>query len=329
MRKKILSVILTGIMVSVMLSGCGSTTDAGENAAEPAEEQTETEEPEEESEEIVEGEETEPEIITVYLPVKEAGSKEDGSSTGYNEREYDDYGNRIKCTYYNSDGSLDSAEEAEYEYDNVGRVLKKTTYRSNEDGEKYVYGETECEYNKGKLLKSSTTTYEHDEEDIELAGYTHYVYEREYDDKGNIVKTVFTLYLTDGSEEKVEDTYEYDAEGREIKCIMIGSAGWKSIAEYEYDENGSKILDRETTTYKSGIEENYETKWIYEYEYNEAGNIVKKAYFIEGNTSKKFEEEYDANGNMIKHSLILDDDYIDITEYEYIQMQVPDVPKVD
>lgn len=334
MKKKILSMITVGMVISVLLLGCGSTPtvekpnvvteEASEGTAEKTEENAESEE-QEQVEEM-----KEPEIITVYLKVKET-IDQDGYTWLSHEYEYDDYGNEIKNTNYGSSGDLGEITETAYEYDANGRILKKAIHITGESGETFTSEEAEYEYdNKGKLLKS-TTTYFSDEVWLEMSGETHSVYECEYDDRGNVVKMVSTRYTANGPEEVDEDNYEYeyDAEGRIIKEIAIYSEDAKNIIEYEYDENGSRILNRGIVIYEDGTEEVIgEDKTIYEYEYNEAGNVIKRTYAIEGNTDKKHIDEYDENGNIIKSSQVWDDGYVETYLYEYIEMQVPDVPKV-
>lgn len=335
MKKKILSMVMVGMVISVILLGCGSTPavenpdsvteEASEDTAEKTEESEEQVEEEQEFEEM-----KEPEIITVYLKVKETVDQ-DGDAWLSNECEYDDYGNEIKKTDYWSTGDLGGITETAYEYDAYGRILKKAIQITGESGETYTSKEAEYEYdNKGKLLKS-TTTYFNEEDWIEMMGETHSVYESEYDDRGNVVKMVSTSYMVNGPEETDEDNYEYeyDAEGRIIREIDIYSDGTKNTIEYEYDENGSQILYRSIVIYEDGTEEVIvEDKTIYEYEYNEAGNVIKRTYSIEGNTDKKHIDEYDENGNIIKSSQVWDDGYVETYLYEYIEMKVPDVPKV-
>lgn len=327
MKKKILSMFLVGMM-SMMLSGCGNAVSDAENVVKQEPAEAEETQGSDESEEIAEVEVTEvkePEIITVYLMTKDTIKRgEEGEYYGTIETtmeyEYDEYGNQ---TYWGG---------YEYEYDDIGRVLKKVKYSVNDSGETFKSGETEYEYDdKGALIKSTGIYYE-DEEWAEAFGTTHTVYESEYDDRGNVIKNISKSYKADGSEEIEEDNYEYeyDTEDRIIKETWIFSTGEKAVTEKQYDENGSETKYKYFFINLDGTEEVMEEyELIYEYEYDDAGNLVKRITYNKEELDKKSaEDEYDANGNIIRSTQYHSEDWIDIHEYEYVEMQIPNVPKV-
>lgn len=336
MKKKILSIFLTGMMMSMMLSGCGNAASDAEEPAE-SEETQESEEPEEIAEEEV-TEAKEPEMITVYLMTKKTNTDgEEGEHYGdvllITKYEYDKYGNRTKWTSGYPDSEEDGiSEEYKYEYDDTGRVLKRTTY-DYDTGEMFKSWEEEYEYDdKGVLIKSTAISY-NDDESIEEDGRTHTVYESEYDDMGNVLKMISTRYMTDDSEETEESGYEYkyDTEGRIVKQTWIFPTGEKAVTEKQYDENGSEIKYKYVFIDLDGTEKVLnEYELIYEYEYDDAGNLVKKITYNKEEPSKKIaEDEYDANGNTIRSTQYSANGYINIYEYEYVEMQIPNVPKVN
>ena len=191
-------------------------------------------------------------------------------------------------------------------------------------------GEKEKEYDvSGKLLKRKSTYFWDADEFMEELGVTQSISEVEYDDKGNEKKIVSTECYSDGTEETDEETYEYeyDADGRIIKETQIYSSGEKSIEEYEYDENGGKIKDSTIWIYEDGTEEPFIVT-IYENTYDESGNKIEEVVYDgmdEGGDKQKYLYEYDANGNVIKETHIYPGDLESVTEYEYIEMQVPNV----
>lgn len=120
MKKKILSIILIGMMSSVALWGCGSAPAVEETDATTEEVSEETEE-----EPVEETEEALPQnMVTIYLPVRCFYGEPDGTEFA-GKTEYDDHGNLIKSTdYFWDENTVDGMTEVEYEYDANGNIIK-------------------------------------------------------------------------------------------------------------------------------------------------------------------------------------------------------------
>ncbi len=183
----------------------------------------------------------------------------------------------------------------------------------------------------GNISYSTTCEYDTDGNEIkkqvvyaeEEYGNYSYTIESEYDDKGNIIKQVTVEQFEDGStgttEEITENEYQQDGT---LKKITVYHDGGVISREVEYDSNGKPILenyysDGELYSYRKreydadGNELRNEFREVseeegsfenYAYEYDDAGNVVKKTGSDEeGNIT--LIEEYDSNGNMLKYEL--------------------------
>lgn len=358
MKKKILAAFLTAAFVGTLLAGCGSAP-----AEETKESETPVEESGEPEEGSVSGqvaeEEKGPEILTIYLPVKKTAlmGKDSWLSEEY---EYDDHGNQIKNISYSSDGSIDKQTETEFEYNAAGKMTKVTQYVLPEpDREKYVSNEYEFEYDEeGTLIRSKEASYSV-YEDMPQMNSTM-VMEAEFNAQGDMIKWNSSIHTEDGSEDindeytyeyeydaegrvtkqasyidtEIRDirVYEYDAEGRIIKEIYSMPGYWKDTRGYEYNENGNRTKYTYDMAYEEGAQdwgledESFTVETVYEYEYDGAGNMVKWTSYNKENPEQKIGEcEYDANGNVIREISYDSDGYGSGTEYEYIEMQVPDI----
>lgn len=358
MKKKMLAVLLAAMFAGVILTACGSApAEETKESEESAEESGESEE-EPEPEEVVE-EEKEPEILTIYVPVKKT-TLMDGDSWISEEYEYDDHGNQIKNISYLSDGSIGRETETEFEYNDAGKMTQVTQYMIPESGkEKYVCNEYAYEYDeKGILIRSKETSYSLYEDMPEMNSTM--VMKAEFNEQGDMIKWNSSIHSEDGSDDindeytyeyeydaegrvtkqtsyidtEVRDIriYEYDTEGRKAKEIYSLPGYWKDTREYEYDENGNRIKYTYDTVYEEGAQdwglenESFTVETIYEYEYDNAGNVVKWTSYNKENPEQKIGEcEYDANGNVIRQITYDSDGHSDGEEYEYIEIQIPDI----
>ena len=127
-----------------------------------------------------------------------------------------------------------------------------------------------------------------------------------------------TGFITTKKEFLISDCYKsaenvYDKDGRWIKWTSYEKGGKvKYSNEYEYDEHGNKLLerdlvDRDVTRYKNTYDENGRLTQVvkkYEtiiYQYNEKGQLVRESerYSYLGTLTNEY--EYDDAGNLIKH----------------------------
>lgn len=229
--------------------------------------------------------------------------------------EYDEEGNRIRCTEYSGDGNV--KQWYTYEYDGKGNMTKETftveymdvweTHIYKEDGELLMLlqdGEDrpgngaeawtykwEYEYNEHDNVVSKL--YETPEGEHELT-----TYEYEYDAAGNVVKE--TSYLTDPDDEEDKELtewteYGYDKDNRMTENVTYNSKGevkHRTTVEYTYDAEGNMTMttrsgedgammwfttNREEIMIDGGYRSSSdeEPDMISEYEFDEKGNYSR------------------------------------------------------
>lgn len=250
---------------------------------------------------------------TVSLEIRTTYYDETGAIEDYETYEYDDWGNRLRHTYFLADGTVDYYFQ--YVYDTQGNeitshhyggdgVLKsweEATYDENGskltsvsyDDDGSVRWRWEYEYDaSGNKVKS---LYYDDGEDM-LSGWYEYSYDsqgneverrdydendalegiarREYDEDGNEV--LFQYY--NGDEELDSWTeYEYDGQGNELSSSGYEADGTLSDwSETAYDDHGYSVSH--IWTYSPEEEDSYHT-YIYQNEYDEEGNIVRRTCY--------------------------------------------------
>lgn len=170
---------------------------------------------------------------------------------------YDEKGNKIEMTCYNSDGSLN--DKTTYKYDIKDNQVEIIMYNSNEKLEEkseYTYNDKDIKMD-GKL--------ELFKPDGSLDFSTIY----NYDEKGNKIE----LYSYESNRNfRNNDTFKYDDKGNLIEFISLYPNGnVYSKDTYKYDEKGNQI-EKITFNSNSEIKENITTK----YDYDENENWVKK-----------------------------------------------------
>lgn len=243
--------------------------------------------------------------------------EEDGTiaNTTVYRYEYDEEGNRIRCTMYNEDGNV--TQWYAYEYDEKGNMTAETftviymdvweTHIYKEDGELLVLlhdGEDrpgngaeawtykwEYEYNEHDNVVSKL--YEAPEGERELT-----TYEYEYDAAGNVAKE--TSYLADPDDEEDKELtewteYGYDKDNRVTESVTYNSKGevqQSTTVEYTYDAEGNMTTttrfgedgammwfttNREEITIDGGYRSSSdkEPDMISEYEFDEKGNYIR------------------------------------------------------
>lgn len=253
------------------------------------------------------------ETETVSLEIRKTYYDETGAIEDYETYEYDDWGNQLRHTYFLADGTVDryyqyvydtqgnEIESRRYGGDGVPTSWDESTYDENgcqltsvsydEDGS--VTWRWEYEYDaSGNKVKS---LYYDDGEDI-LSGWYEYSYDsqgneverrdydendalegiarREYDEDGNQV--LFQYY--NGDEELDSWTeYEYDGQGNELSSSGYEADGTLSDwSETAYDDHGYSVSH--IWTYSPEEEDSYHT-YIYQNEYDEEGNIVRRTWY--------------------------------------------------
>ncbi len=188
--------------------------------------------------------------------------------------EYDEYGNVTReytdeksRTYeytYNEQGliatelrTLDGKQMFEYTYDENGNLIKEVRYNPEEPDNKTEYTYTYDE-------KNNRTTYSVTNNGITDTDKFTYV----YDEAGRMLEK--TTVTSTGSENKT--TYEYDANGNQIKVSWIDKDGnIGGYIEHTYDEDNNLIK-----TVRLYSDRNNEMPYTVNYTYNENGILISE-----------------------------------------------------
>ena len=200
---------------------------------------------------------------------------ENGNIERRKECEYDANGNQTKEIYYDKDDKIQ--RKTEKEYDAAGNVINSERYGSDvnycRNRDTYTYDEygkqiIHVAYRDGKITEKC---------------------KYEYDENGNIIKTVIyknTVAIDYWFE------YEYDENGRLIKFVRYESDGTAGLwDEYEYDENDNVIW------HKYNNDKEYH---VQERKYDECGREIYIRYESNGVVTDTWENEYDKDGYIIK-----------------------------
>ena len=210
--------------------------------------------------------------------------------------EYDENGSCIESTHVNADGSSYSYQ---YEYDENGNLIKET-YTSNEDGTTVSeYDENGNEIKKTHIYTDGywqSSAYEHDEngnvvkETFTDADGQHQIFE--YDENGKITR--ITHLWKDGTKNVVD----YDEKGLLIRDTAIDADGnIYCVAENEYI-----LVDGEWCDSKSTVTFLYGEVDTIVYEFGENGYCVKRTEIYTDGRGVIYEYEYDEDGNLINET---------------------------
>lgn len=218
---------------------------------------------------------------TVSLEIRTTNYDETGAIEDYETYEYDDWGNRLRHSYFLADGTVDRYYQ--YVYDTQGNEIESRRYGG--DGVPTSWDESSYDENGSQL-----TSVSYDED-----GSVRWRWEYEYDASGNKVKS---LYYDDG-EDMLSGWYEYsyDSQGNEVERRDYDeNDALEGIARREYDEDGNEVLFQ----YYNGDEEL--DSWT-EYEYDGQGNeLSSSGYEADGTLSDWSETAYDDYGYSVSHT---------------------------
>lgn len=249
--------------------------------------------------------------------------KERGEDHAFAEYEYDDEGRMLR----HLGDYIAGYNDREYVYDAEGNCLRESRYyvsrenaalKSLKSWVDYSYGKdeagqpvrTEREYYASGSLRSVC---ERDSEGERLKETTfresgqlwsEYVYDAsrrqlwltDYDDEERVERR----YRTDYDEQGSEIFYAwYDAEGNyddgDCDCGPEGFEFWGRRFEYQYDEAGNLIL-------QTGFDEKGSRTGYIEKGYDEQGNLISEAVYDAKDTQMYYEKNaYDEKDNLIFH----------------------------
>ena len=231
---------------------------------------------------------------------------EDGSLFSCYKVEYDSNGNQSKTEWYGSDGTL--LGYVLYEYDSDGNETKEEYYDSdgklnyyavpNDSGEMVVYNPdgTLFDYDNDQESQTNSddsreTREDYYDENGELRQYALF----QYDEEGNVIE----VRRYDKADTLVwSSMYSYNSEGNLSECTVYDKFDNILLSlTYTYDSSGNLIEQISDITSKDGNCTHY---LYYQYEYDDAGNIVKEE---EGDLEGAFVRNlcsYDDTGNMTK-----------------------------
>ena len=153
--------------------------------------------------------------------------------------------------------------------------------------------------------KKKVTQYEYSDEWNTVSSYTVFDSEEYTYTNGDITYTSIhylsgTSYSANGTKEG-SMTYKYDKYNRRIEAKQYGADGnlyWVENCEF-YDKVGAEEQYKKsiTTTYYNYLGEAYQ-KNVTEYDMN--GNIIKEAFYSDGELDYYYINEYDSNGRGTK-----------------------------
>ena len=200
------------------------------------------------------------------------------------------------------------------DFNNANTELAKFRYVPT----KMTYTEIEIE-DGDKEIHTSSAILHYDEHNFPLQitftnGDENYIYDYDYDDKGNLLKEIYTDY--DGSKSITD--YTYDTNGNCIKEVYTYSDGDKYIYDYTYDTNGNLI--KEVYTRDDGAKE------VSDYTYDTNGNLIKEIYTDYDGDKSIYDYTYDDHGNLIKEAyseVEFDYEYSLTLETEYKLVYIP------
>lgn len=183
-------------------------------------------------------------------------------------------GRRKKVNVFNSNKNL--IETRVYEYDENGNLVKESrdskTSDSNDATFTYKYDEN------GNMIQKLWY------DNLSWSGTPYYRYTWEYDSHNEIIryyyKYSYSYYYYYYRTFTDEDTYifenQYDGEGRILRHAGVEGASY--AYEYEYDDAGN-LIHKVNIYYKdTNKNPDGEVTWEETYAYDELGNMIRKTY---------------------------------------------------
>jgi len=142
-------------------------------------------------------------------------------------------------------------------------------------------------------------------------GKLYWIYESEYNDKGQLVKETD---LTSSREIEEQRVYEYDDEGNLVRESELDKYG---TTEFVYDKHGNPLT---VTAYDKNGEWRYTQQYSYEYEYYSDGTLSHERQYLlhedfDGGRHLVSKIDYNQDGNPVYSET--NGDFSSVTTYEY------------
>lgn len=292
--------IITIFVVCLLLSACG-----GEGARDTAPAETTTVP---ETTAAPETETTQPQIQwetkTVYLCVSQTMTQHDGSGSGTQEFEYDEYGNRISMWPLGDSGER-TARHTAYSYDGMGNLLSSVSVDA-EGNPSYRYEYTYDE--NGNMLSEL-----YFDEEGAVGAETYFTYDAE----GWVIRETETAYYYDPARTyQYEFVYSADYSACTISSSANGDASGHS--QETYDAAGR-------VTRKESYAQDGSWRSTITYAYDAAGKIAVEEHYSSNELQADYDViyTYDENGCLISKDVDYYYGYIMEYVYEPFEILVP------
>ncbi|MCD8218512.1 MAG: hypothetical protein LUD01_10855 [Clostridiales bacterium] len=282
MKRKTFTIMMAVMMFA--LTACGSDSISDNETAESLSESRTGKNQEEANQETENQEEELPAEQTLWLCTTEEKYNSDNELLYTITNEYDEYGNLTLMI--RSYSTKESEYRREYTYNN-NHILESSTVSSSETSASgsIMYTEAEYTYDEygNQATKHELTTFTEEDGTVRTEEYNYYYYQDAAGQdtgyyKQRIDADTFSLSNSMSSlpvlQEEADTDYEKVYAG-DLLVKKTNKSG-STIYQYEYDENGN--LTKETYTSNIGTDSESETVTLYTYEEQVCKTYVSPSY---------------------------------------------------
>lgn len=231
-------------------------------------------------------------IIALFLVLRSCGRLRSGSAYTEAPAQSEMYNYALEPESRYADAT---AEEAVGALEADARVSRTDTYY---DGGQFLYRDIYAYDEQGRQLERDTYSCYPEEDDAVFAWLGSVRYE--YDDQDNLIREIY--YYTSIEDEMYTIHYDYDDAGH-LVAMYSDYVDDPTHTEYEYNGN---LLVREYH------HEEYTGDSLYEYEYDDAGQMLSKSEYLE-----------DGSLYSILHYTYSEDGLLESAVYEVIETPLP------
>ncbi len=226
----------------------------------------------------------------------------DGSEVETTIHSYNEKGQKIETTYYNSKGEKKGYWEV-FIYDKRGDLVKEEHYSYY--GEKVSYNEyvydnnhnltSNIYYYDGEAVHHHTYTYDSDNRELSYSfiSFGEIVEQQKciYDKNGN---QMFTEFYDRISESFTYNDYQFDENGNLVETINYNDSHNENYRiTYIYDKSGNKTEEKKTNS-------DDEVEYYYQWQYDNNGNTIRYVAYTVGSKEYTNQYTYDDNNNLIE-----------------------------